>query len=167
LCRGGCWCCSRVGGGCSPRRCCCSPGWGAWTLVVRGGRRRGGGSGGAGVAHTHTGAHDESSLTGSRPECSTCEESLSCKRAIGHRWSTGTLKGVFSLRGEAGGGGWETGSSMLIQSTLREADGRCLGRGGMTERRGRAVEGRGTSAELQTRVQCGVKGQSAGTKGGR
>jgi len=76
------------------------PAGGAWTLVVRSGRRRGGGPGGAGVAHTHTGVHDESSLTESRPESSTCEGSLSCERAIGHRWSTGTLKGVFSCRGD-------------------------------------------------------------------
>jgi len=69
--------------------------------------------------------------------------------------------------GGGGGGRGGTSNNMLIQSTPREADGRCLGRGGMTEKRGRAVEGRRTTDGPQTRVQYGFKGLSAGTRGGR
>jgi len=69
--------------------------------------------------------------------------------------------------GGGGGGGGEAGSNMMIQNTPMEAEERCLGRGGLTGRRGRAVEGLGTPDGPHSRVQCGLKGQSAGTTGGR
>jgi len=58
---------------------------------------------------------------------------------------------------------------MLIQSTPREADGRCLGRGEMTERRGRAVEGRGSQMDRRPGynvvIRARVQGPRVGAEG--
>jgi len=70
------------------------------------------------------------------------------------------------MQGEGRVGGGETGSNMMLQSTVREAAEGCLAGGGMSGRRGRTVESRRTPIGHQSLVQCGLKVQSVGTKGG-